>query len=81
MLNQTDLTTFRVHRTQLAWRIPALSRSAAATPSAEPAAIGTAYTQTGLAISPAKALLAALAATTTLFVTVGALALPAAAFA
>ena len=73
--------TFRVRHTQLAWRIPHLARAADPAPASDYSAIGTAYADSPPAASPGKAVLAAVAATIALYVSFGALALPAAAFA
>ena len=71
----------RIRRTQLAWRIPYVSQAADPAPADDYAAIGTAYADSPPAASPARVLLAAMTATIALYVSVGALALPAAAFA
>jgi hypothetical protein len=81
MTTNTATQSYRIRRTALDWRIPKTRRVIDAPVQRARSPIGTAYAKSAPAASPAKALLGAFLASITLFVAVGALALPAAAFA
>ena len=81
MTTNTATQSYRIRRTALDWRIPNTRRVIDAPVQTARSPIGTAYAKSAPAASPAKALLGAFLASITLFVAVGALALPAAAFA